>query len=214
MPTDDELLGAWRAGDQRAGRDLVNRYFPKVNRFFRNKVSIGVEDLVQQTFLACVQGRDRFRGEGSFRGWIFGIARNVFLAHIRGKHGETDSAIKSAYDLHPSPSSIIVARDEERLMLEGLRRIPLDSQIALEMYFWEEMTGPEIAAALDVPEGTVRNRLRRGRIALEEQVRGLANSPAMASSTVEHLDDWAASIRAKVGGATDDEAGGSSESEH
>ena len=85
-------------------------------------------------------------------------------------------------------------------MLEGLRRIPLDYQVALELFFWEHLTGPEIAQVLGVPEGTVRTRLRRGRLALEEQVKLLAASPTDASATIDRLDEWAASIRARVDG--------------
>lgn len=200
MTTDGELLDAWRAGDRRAGRTLVERHFAAIHRFFHNKVSVGVEDLVQQTFLACTESRERFRGEGSFRGWLFGIANNILMMHFRKKHGETDSAIESAFDLGPSPSSVLVAKAEERLMLEGLRRIPLDYQIALELHFWEHMTGPEIAEVLGIPEATVRARLRRGRLALGEQVKALASSPAEVHSTLDRLEDWAVSIRAQVGG--------------
>jgi RNA polymerase sigma factor (sigma-70 family) len=200
VPTDAELLDAWRAGDRSAGRQLVDRHFHSIHRFFHNKVSSGVDDLVQQTFLACTEGRASYRGEASFRGWLFGIAHNVLRMHIRAKHGETDSSMKSAFDLGPSPSAVMVAKAEERLMLEGLRRIPLDYQVALELFFWEHMTGPEIAQVLGVPEGTVRTRLRRGRLALEEQVKLLASSPTDASSTIDRIDDWAASIRARVEG--------------
>jgi len=148
VSTDAELLDAWRAGDARAGRVLVERHFHAIYRFFHNKVSAGAEDLVQQTFLACTQGRDRFRGESTFRGWLFGIAHNVLRMHIRAKHGDTDTTYASACDLGPSPSSVLVAKAEERLMLEALRRIALDYQIALELYFWEHLTGAEIPREL------------------------------------------------------------------
>ena len=55
-------------------------------------------------------------------------------------------------------------------MGEALRRIPLELQVALELYYWEGMAGPELAAALDLPEGTVRTRLRRGRQLVREQL--------------------------------------------
>jgi len=73
-------------------------------------------------------------------------------------------------------------------------------QIALELYFFEHMTGPEIAEVLGIPEPTVRTRLRRGRLALQEQVKVLASSPADVRSTLDRLEDWAVSIRAQVGG--------------
>lgn len=195
MPTDHELLDAWRSGDRRAGRMLFDRYFPAIHRFFNNKVTIGVDDLVQQTFLACTEGRERFRGEGSFRSWLFGIAHNVLLTHLRARYGEHDSALKSAFDLGPSPSNVLADKAEQRLLLEGLRRIPLDAQIVLELRFWEHMTGPEIAEVLGIPVGTVRTRLRRGQIELERQLKRLASTAALAESTLDRMEEWAASIR-------------------
>jgi RNA polymerase sigma-70 factor (ECF subfamily) len=199
MVTDAELLEAWRAGDRRAGRELFDRHFAKIHRFFHNKVATGVDDLVQQTFLACTESRDGYRGDSSFRAWLFGIANNVLRMHLRAKHGQIDGSMQSVCDLGPSPSALVMARAEQRLLLEGLRRIPLDYQIVLELHFWEHMSGSEIADALAIPEGTVRTRLRRGRIALTEQVRGLAAAPAEVTSTLDGLDRWAASIREQIG---------------
>ncbi|MBC8068279.1 MAG: sigma-70 family RNA polymerase sigma factor, partial [Deltaproteobacteria bacterium] len=178
MSADAELLEAWRGGDRTAGRALFDRHFAKIHRFFHNKVSVGVDDLVQQTFLACTESRDGYRGEASFRAWLFGIAHNVLRMHLRGKHGDFDPSLHSVCDLGPSPSAMVMARAEQRLLLEGLRRIPLDYQVVLELHFWEHMSGSEIAAALAIPEGTVRTRLRRGRIVLGEQVQALAAEPA------------------------------------
>jgi DNA-directed RNA polymerase specialized sigma24 family protein len=55
--TDIELLEAWRGGDRRAGEQLFERHYAAVARFFRNKLEFGVDDLIQRTFLACVEGR-------------------------------------------------------------------------------------------------------------------------------------------------------------
>src|SRR5690606_27370383 len=82
-PSDLELLDAWRRGDGRSGELLFRRYFAQLNRFFRNKTDTGAEDLIQTTFLACVEGRDRFRESSSFRTYLFGIAHNVLCAHYR-----------------------------------------------------------------------------------------------------------------------------------
>ena len=81
--SDIDLLDAWRAGDPRAGNELFNRHFDSVCRFFANKAGNEVDDLIQRTFLACVEGRDRFRGDASFRGYLFGVARNVLHARLQ-----------------------------------------------------------------------------------------------------------------------------------
>jgi RNA polymerase sigma-70 factor (ECF subfamily) len=194
------LLARWRAGGDDAGQRLFERYFAGVCRFFHSKVTDGVDDLVQRTFLACVEGRDRFRGDGSFRSYLFGVAHNVLRSSLRERKRDAfDSSVTSAADLGPSASSIVVMGQEQRLLLEALRRIPLDYQIVLELHYWEHLTGPELAAVLEVPEGTVRGRLRRGRERLEEALREIASSSEVLESTMTNLDDWARSLRQLLG---------------
>ena len=83
MQSDFELLEAWRDGDEVAGRDLFGRYFDAVFRFFRNKVNEAAEDLTQQTFMGLVAGRDKFRGDSSFRTYLFVIARKRLYSYLR-----------------------------------------------------------------------------------------------------------------------------------
>jgi RNA polymerase sigma factor (sigma-70 family) len=80
---DVELLRAWRDGNAEAGNELVRRNFMSVYRFFVNKASDDVDDLIQRTFLACVEGRDRLREDASLKAYILGIARNQLLMHMR-----------------------------------------------------------------------------------------------------------------------------------
>jgi RNA polymerase sigma-70 factor (ECF subfamily) len=198
LATDAELLRAWRAGDRLAGEELFERHFEAIARFFRNKVDDGIDDLIQRTFLACVESRDRFRGDSSFRTFLFGVAHNVLGKHFRRKrrHGDRiDFGVTSVHDLSPSPSVIVAKHREERLLLEGLRRIPLEHQVVLELYYWERMSAPEVAQVLGVPEGTARTRIRRAKQLLEEQMLGQAASEDLLHTTLANLDDWAAKLR-------------------
>ena len=61
MDTDRQLLEAWRGGDKKAGKRLFERHYDALTRFFRNKVGPEAPDLVQQTFLGCLERIDRFR---------------------------------------------------------------------------------------------------------------------------------------------------------
>ena len=197
MRTDRELLVAWRGGDRDAGSELFERRFAELYRFFRNKADDGVDDLIQQTLLACLGGLDRFREDASFRTWLFAIARNELYDHWRARRRRddvVDIGEVSVADLGTTPSQAVVRRREHQLLLAALRSIPLDLQVALELYYWEGLDGPELATALDVPEGTARSRLRRGKEALTLRFAELRGSGGTVS--VAELDAWAAEVRA------------------
>ncbi|MCA9648863.1 MAG: sigma-70 family RNA polymerase sigma factor [Myxococcales bacterium] len=196
--TDLELLEAWRGGDRAAGEELFERHFDAVARFFRNKVDRNIDDLIQRTFLACVESKDRFRGEASFRTFLFAVAHNVLGKHYRSqrRHGDRiDFGVTSVHDLAPSPSVVVAKHHEHRVLLQGLRRIPLEHQIVLELYYWERLSAAEVGKVLDVPEGTARTRIRRAKQLLEEQMTQLVQDKALLESTLVNLDAWAASLR-------------------
>lgn len=197
LPASDlELLGAWRAGDMAAGNELFRRHFAAVRRFFHNKTTDGIEDLIQRTFLACVEARDAFRGESSFQTYLFSIARHQLYATLgQRRTAALDGEAVCMSDIMPAPSRVLAKKREQRHLLEGLRRIPLDFQVALELYYWEELTAAELAKILDVPEGTVRSRVRRGKELLAAQLEALATDAEPLDSTVARLEDWARSLR-------------------
>ena len=201
MPTldpqgDSELLEAWQAGDRRAGHELFTRHFKGIRRFFANKAGGDTEELVQSTFARCVESRDRFRNRSSFRTFLFGIARNVLREHFRWRKPEQfDPDRHSVEDSGAGPSTLLAAKQEQRLLLEALRRIPLEHQALLELYFWEKLSASQIAEIFEIPENTVRTRIRRGKALLREQLTLLAKSPEVLDSTLGGLDAWAASLR-------------------
>jgi RNA polymerase sigma factor (sigma-70 family) len=204
LATDFELLDLWRAGDRDAGNTLFERYFEPVCRFFTNKVHHNIDDLIQKTFLGCVEGRDRFQKQASFRTYLFAVAHNVLRAHFRERRrGAEDQPLdlgtRSSDDLTPSPSSVLAIHQEQRLLLEALRRIPLDYQLVLELYYWEDMAAPELAQVLNLPEGTVRSRLRRAKEALSEKMKLIAREPALLKTTMSSLEKWVRSLRSQLG---------------
>ena len=195
---DLQLLERWRSGDLEAGDELFNRHFASIHRFFRNKVGDeGLEDLVQQTFMACVEGKERFRSDSSFRTYLFGVAHNLLrdFYRKRRKSEAVDFGETSAVDAGAGPSTVVGKRREQRLLLEGLRRIPIDSQVVLELYYWEEMSASQTAKVLEIPEGTVRGRVRRAKELLRKELTRLARTQQELESTVGDLERWAASLR-------------------
>ena len=198
MEGDFELLTAWQAGDDEAGDALVRRHFWGVYRFFRNKVDEAAEDLAQRTFLACVEARDRVRAELSFRAYLFGIARNQLSLYFRGHQRSArlfSPAETSVADLRGQPDRPLADRQEQQALLLALRRIPVDFQIALELYYWEDLSVSEVAAVLDIPTGTVKSRLGRARRQLREQLEAMALPNATLESTLSDLEQWARSLR-------------------
>lgn len=189
--TDEELLVAWRNGDRDAGDDLLSRYFDAVYRFFRSKIKEGVEDLVQRTFLDCVEARDRVEGT-TFRGYLFRVARNRLVDHLRRgmrMSPHVDITDQPLVSLDTTPSQIVARNQDEHYLLEAMRRLPLDLQITLELCYWEDLTGREIAEALAIPSNTVRSRLVRARAKLKSELEVLTASPALAQSTLRALDE-------------------------
>lgn len=201
--TDDTaLLEAWRAGDQHAGSALFSRHYPSIVRFFLSKVPEAAEDLVQRTFLGCLEAAGRFRGDASVRTFLFSIAHNILRHHLRARHRSEqpfDSGAVSVAELAPGPATALGRKQEQRLLVRALRHIPLDYQVALELHYWEQLSATQIAEVTGLPAGTIKTRIRRGRQLLQETIAELAETPQECTSTLGGFEEW---IRAlpEVGG--------------
>jgi RNA polymerase sigma factor (sigma-70 family) len=194
---DFELLAAWRAGDAGAGSRLFRRYFEPLFRFFSTKIDGPVDDLVQDTFLGCVRGRDRFREEASFKTYLLRIARNRLFDFYKARRREFDPMSTSAADCGASPSTAMRADERRMQLLAALRRIPLDFQITLELYYWEGLAGPELADVLELSDHTVRSRLSRARARLRDELKILSQVPRRDLDTIERdadFDRWASAL--------------------
>lgn len=161
---DLELLLQWRDGDRDAGEALLSRYFPSIRRYFRLKFPDAHEDLLQETFSRMVSNRDEFRGESSFKTYLFRIARYVGNEHIRRHYrqgGDFSPANSSLADLTGRrQSSILAEREDHRLLLDALQHLSLEQQEVVDLYYWEQLTAKQVAEAIEEPESTVRGRLR------------------------------------------------------
>jgi len=203
VTSDAELLEQWRAGDEAAGRRIVDAHFEPLYRFFRSKVGDDADDLVQETLLAILKNRVPFRGEATFRSYVFRVARSLLYDRARSWHRKdvhhVDVSVHSIAELRASPMTELGQRQEERLLLRALRALPIEQQVLLSLFYFEELTGPELASIFDVAEGTVRSRIRLAKDALRDQIERAANTLSLASSTVTRLDDWLASLRGQLG---------------
>ncbi len=191
---DGALLKAWQGGEASAGQTLVTRHLESVYRFFSNKVRDSTEDLVQQTFLACLESADRFEGRSSFRSYLFGIARNLLYGHYRERSHGFDPLTSSTHILMVdpcSPADAMAEKEEQRLLLRGLQRLPLDLQTLLELAYWESLSDQELSEVLELPVGTVKSRLRKARIELDGLLGTVSSDPDLLGSTRHTLNSWA-----------------------
>ncbi|MCH9688255.1 MAG: RNA polymerase sigma factor [Deltaproteobacteria bacterium] len=184
MDPDAELLSRWRAGDTVAGNQLLSRHFGSIRRFFASKISGNeVEDLVQQTFAACIGAADTFRGDARFSTFLFSIARNQLYRYLRNQARDAartrpDLSVSSIRMLGQSPTSVVARAQNEDLVLEALQRLSVEQQTMLELHYWENLRAPELAIVLDIQPGTVRTRLHRARVALQEVLKELVTTGA------------------------------------
>jgi RNA polymerase sigma-70 factor (ECF subfamily) len=203
---DSALLAAWRSGDRRAGAALFHRHYESLSRFFVNKAPEAYqEDLIQQAFMAVVESIAGFEQRSSFRTYLLAIAHHVLCKHV---HQQVKARRRDAPDhqfldtcaaqLGRSPSSEAAHHEEQRILLEALRRIPLTNQVVLELHYWEHLTVREIAEVLEVPLGTAKTWLRAGQQRLRAQVEKVAGTLEWKKSTLDNLEHWVRRTREAV----------------
>ena len=199
MQEEAALLAAWKKGDRAAGERVLSAVVPTIRRFFRNKVGSEVDELTQQVVLDCVRSIGRFEGRSSFRTYAIAVARRRLIAFYRGQQRaerQTDIDQMSIAELSASsPSSIVARKQQHTFLLHALCEIPLELQSVIELHYWESLSTAAIADALDLPQGTVKSRLRRAREAVAVALRTLDPLEARVDDVVERFDEWAASLR-------------------
>jgi len=207
MHDDFDLLQAWSAGNAEAGETLVRRYYKRIYGFVRSKVEDAPRDLVQRTFLICLERHDRFRRDAKLAAFLLGIARNVIFDHFRSvdRGRQFDPLHTTVHDLAPSPSLIAMGREEQRLLLMALRTIPLDFQITLELFYWEGLSVDEIAEVLEVAPGTIKSRMHRARQLLRETMERLPIQDALLRATLDGFDHWARGLQVALSAGHDDD---------
>jgi len=137
---------------------------PYLRAFLRRRLCGDVDDAVQETLLRGLAGRQRLSNPHSLRAFLVGVAWHVSLETYRDhrRHGvcpledDASSNARRVDDLLDTERWVGALRLHMRDLPEALRQ-------ALEMYYWESLTAPEIGVRLGIPEPTVRSRLRRGR---------------------------------------------------
>ena len=204
--SDFELVERWGRGDAEAGNELVQRHYTSVFRFFELRVTHAAEDLTQRTFLACSEALSRRTLHTSFRSYLFGIARNQMLMHLRKasrleglRHFGNDGDRPSR---KTSMSAIFARSEQQQLLLQAMVALAPDLQIAMQLYYWDGLTTTEIGEAIGIPASTVGTRLARARDHIRDYLANLRVSAKLAASIAEDVPGWTASLVRPLPGRT------------
>ena len=174
-----DLVDRCRAGDEAAWRELVahhtRRVFGIAYRFV-GKVD-DAEDLTQEIFVKVYQSLDRYRpAEGAFTTWLMTLARNHAIDDYRKRRQERlrrtedPAVIETFASPDDSPLRSLEKQDRVRLVHRGLRSLPPDLREPLILCDLRGLPYEEIAGILDVPLGTVKSRINRGRLELAKRL--------------------------------------------
>jgi RNA polymerase sigma-70 factor (ECF subfamily) len=188
QPTDPQLIRQIQAGETAAFEAFFARYRPAmqahIGRIVREPAA--TEDLVQEVFLRVWTRAEQWQGSGSVKGWLYRIATNLSLNHLRSvkrrpqqpleiptDDGDDDSPVPGwmvdASALTPEAQLEIV--EQQKLLGQLVETLPPDKQDVFRMVYDDEMDLHSVATALEIPEGTVKSRLYHSRKRLAEQLK-------------------------------------------
>lgn len=196
--TDFDLVEQWGQGQAAAGNELVRRHYNSVFRFFELRLTHAAEDLTQRTFLACIEALERRSLHTSFRSYLFGVARNQMLMHLR-KASRFDGLRRFDNDgerpsRKTSLTAVFARCEEQQLLLLALVELPPDLQIAMQLYYWDGLSTAEVAEVVNIPASTVTTRLARARELIRKHLGLMRMSPQLQASLDADIGAWTGSL--------------------
>jgi RNA polymerase sigma-70 factor (ECF subfamily) len=172
---DAELVRLAQAGDAKAFEALVVKYQRRIARHVARyaKAAGDVEDVVQETFIRAYRGLASFRGDSSFYSWLYRIATNAALSHLRRRPAdvllgdeapeEREDAFEPGVSDAENPERTLMAKQIAETVQRALAKLQPELAEALMLYEVEGKPYAEIAGMLGIPIGTVRTRIFRAR---------------------------------------------------
>jgi RNA polymerase sigma-70 factor (ECF subfamily) len=180
---DQPLVSRCLDGDEGAWEDLVRQHTRQVYGLcfrFTNSTQ-EAQDLTQDVFLRVFKTIKTFRSaEGSFHTWLARVTRNLLIDHYRRTRQErvTDSIEEQLPTLEEAggtaaarPDQVLAGREAREILQATLQKLSPDLREAVILRDLQEMEYREIAEVLDIPEGTVKSRINRGRAELARLLR-------------------------------------------
>ena len=169
--SDLELVAQWKSGDERAATELVSRHAQALARFASSfGAREDVDDLVQDTFVRAFQSLEGFRGESSFRTWLFTIERRLLLDRRRAEKRrpsrvevqEGDAATE--YD----PLDMLVAGEAANRVQDAMKRLSPTQREVFALRVSEGLSYREIAEVVGTTEGAARVHYHNAMRAVKE----------------------------------------------
>ena len=183
-PTDAEMVAAVLKGDQELYGELVKRYQGRlVNYLYRILHSVQeAEDLAQEVFFKLYQALDRYDPKYKFSTWLFRVSQNAAIDRIRKRRlqlvsmdrtGDPDGGMGTWEFPSGDPSPYGDLRNVERgkAIQSAIDRLPWDYRELIVLRHFGELSYDEIAKLKEMPLGTVKNKLFRGRQMMKEELR-------------------------------------------
>jgi RNA polymerase sigma-70 factor (ECF subfamily) len=171
-----EVVGRLRAGDPVALAQIIDLHGGAVHRVARSVLADAhvVEEVAQDVFLELWRRPDRFQsGRGSLRTYLVAVTRNKAIDRLRSHYARsrmTESVLEIA---QRSPRQTADTQEEfatREMILAAIGMLPLEQRQALLLAYYGGRTYREVATELDVPEGTIKTRLRQALSALRRSL--------------------------------------------
>src|SRR5262249_39471481 len=147
-----------------------------VHGYLSRRVGGLADDLMSETFLLAFRGRNGYApGRGPVRAWLFGIATNLVRRHARDEERRYRALGRAAGHVEATTElgEVAARLDAQALrgeLAEALATLPGEERDVLLLWTYPQLAYAEIAAALDIPVGTVRSRLHRARARVRDRI--------------------------------------------
>ncbi len=181
--SDEELIHRFQGGEKEAYDELVSRFSgPLLNFIYRIIGDIAfAEDLLQETFIRLWLNRDSYREIARFSTWLYTIAGNLAKSELRRRRVRrwlslsTDNQERTLELPDPSadPHRDLERRNIRRRVEEEIRRLPRVFREVIVLRDIQELSYEEIGSILQIPLGTVKSRVNRGRRKLQQRLKDL-----------------------------------------
>ncbi len=182
--TDEQLIAQFQRGDLQAFDVLVQRYKDQllnyVFRFVGNRVD--AEDIVQETFLRVYKNKHYYKEIAKFSTWVYTIAGNLAKTELRRRKRRKLFSVSNFVneerdfdipDPNRSPDQRVDGALKDEIIQKAIDKLPAKFKEVIILRDIQEFAYEEISEILNIPLGTVKSRVNRGRLKLQEDLKFL-----------------------------------------